>query len=82
MSVKNAIGTSLLVAGLLLAIVGWSKRGGETVEKEIQDKEVVLRNIDNYNLNWRAFFGLTFAGFGVGLLAFPSENKVDTGKYD
>lgn len=82
MSVKNVIGACLLATGLLLAIVGWSKRGGETVEKEIQDKEVVLRNIDNYNLNWRAFFGLTFAGLGVGLLAFPSNKTIDDGKYD
>lgn len=82
MSAKNAIGTSLLIAGLLLSIVGWSKSSGETVTKEIQDKEVVVRNIDNYNLNWRAFFGLTFAGLAVGLLVFPSNTTIDGGKYD
>lgn len=82
MSVKNAVGTSLIVIGLLLALVGWNKRGGETVTKDIRDTEVVVRNIDNYNLNWRAFFGLTFAGLGLGLVAFPSNKKIEEGRFD
>lgn len=81
MSVKNAFGASLLVIGLLLAMIGWSKRGGETVTKTIQGTEVVVRNSDNYNLNWRAFFGLTFAGLGIGLLAFPANSTIDREKY-
>ncbi len=81
MSVKNAFGASLLVAGLFLAMVGWSKRSGETVTKTIQGKEVVMLNSDSYNLNWRAFFGLTFAGLGIGLLAFPGINTIDREKY-
>ncbi len=82
MSVKNAIGTSLLVVGLLISIVGWTKRSPEAISTEIQGKEVMIRNSDNYNLNWRAFFGLTFAGLGVGLLGFPANKDIDAEKFD
>ncbi|MDP5170826.1 MAG: hypothetical protein NWR72_11320 [Bacteroidia bacterium] len=81
MSVKNAIGTCLLIFGLGLAIIGWSKTSGETITKEINGKEVVLRNSDNYNLNWRAFFGLTFAGLGFLIALFPGDDVIDRGKY-
>ncbi len=82
MSTKNAIGTSLLILCLGITVIGWSKASSDTVTKKINGTEVVLRNSDSYNLNWRAFFGLTFAGLGLGLIAFPSQKVIDADKYE
>ncbi|MDX1909550.1 MAG: hypothetical protein SF053_21100 [Bacteroidia bacterium] len=73
---KNTIGLSLLAIGLFLTIRGYSVSGAPEKTIKAQGTEVVVRNSNNYNLNWRTFFGLTNVLLGIGLLAFPSNYKI------
>jgi len=75
------MGASLLFVGLVISIIGWNKKGPETLTQDIQGTEVVIKNSDAQHFNWRAFMGLTFAILGTGLWAFPSQKKFEEWRY-
>ncbi|MDX2284397.1 MAG: hypothetical protein NW241_09555 [Bacteroidia bacterium] len=77
MKVKNVFGSCLLAFGLLLAIIGFSKRGDAEVARDVNGTEVVYKNINSYNLNWRAFFGIAFAIVGLGIWILPSQAAIE-----
>ncbi len=76
-SVKDAFGASLLIAGLILALIGFSKAGGETYTFTYKGVEELLLNFNALNLNWRVFFGGVFMFFGLGLWIFPSQARIN-----
>ncbi len=82
MSIKNTLGLSLLFIGLVVLIVGCSRGDSTEITKEINGKEVVLKNSDAENLNWRIFYGSVVSVLGIGILAFPGQKTIDAGKFD
>ncbi len=81
MNVKNAIAASLLFIGLLISIVGWSKKGPEQNDFKYEGQEVVVKNSESQHFNWRAFMGLTFCVVAVGLLILPGPEKIEAERY-
>ncbi|MEM6764008.1 MAG: hypothetical protein AAF824_02885 [Bacteroidota bacterium] len=79
---KNFFGTILLVSGLFIMIVGWSRRDSETVTEEVNGTEIVVKNSEAENFNWRSFYGGLIAFFGFVGLVFPSQKVIDGGKFD
>ncbi|MEO0898399.1 MAG: hypothetical protein AAFY71_18450 [Bacteroidota bacterium] len=81
MNVKNAIATGLVVFGLILAITGFNKKAGETVDYDYDGTEQVLRNSESQHFNWRAFLGFAVSGIGFLLYAFPSQKDIEARRY-
>ena len=77
--VKNVIGWSLIIAGLILTMSGFNIAGEEVVTKTINGMETPLRSMDGYQWNWRAFMGLGAFFTGFGLWFFPSMRVIETG---
>ena len=75
--VKNVVGWSLIVAGLILTISGFNIEGTEQVTQTIQGMEVPLKSMDGYQWNWRAFVGLGAFFTGFGLWFFPSSRVIE-----
>lgn len=81
MNVKNAVAASLLFIGLVISIIGWTKKAPETETEEIKGTEVVVRNSDSQHFNWRAFMGLTFSVVAIGLFILPGPEKLEAERY-
>ncbi len=79
---KNFFGTVLLVSGLIIMIVGYNRRDEPTKVEEVNGTEIVVKNSEAENFNWRSFYGGLIAFFGVAGLAFPSQKVIDGGKFD
>jgi hypothetical protein len=82
MSVKNGVGTSLLLFGILIFLIGSRMGAKPEVTQTYNGVEQVVFNRDSYNLNWRMFWGGVVIFLGAGLLIFPSQAKIDEGKFD
>lgn len=76
-SVKDAFGGSLFLAGFILMLIGFSKSGGDVYTFTYEGFEQTLRNINADNLNWRVFFGGVFMFFGLALYIFPSQAAIN-----
>jgi len=76
MTLKQALGFMLLFCGLAVAIGGFARRAPETVKTKINGYEVVLKNSARQNANWQAWLGFFYAGIGIAVLAFPSQETI------
>ena len=79
---KNLFGTVLLFVGLIIMIAGYNRRGDNTKVEEVNGTEIVVKNSEAENFNWRSFYGGLIAFLGVSSLLFPSQQTIDAGKFD
>lgn len=82
MTIKNALGLSLLFIGLVILIIGFSAGDSVEITKEINGREVVLKNSNAENLNWRLLYGSVVTFLGIAAIAFPSQKAIDAEKFD
>lgn len=79
---KNLFGTVLLVVGLIILVAGFNRRGDATIVDNVNGTEIVVKNSEAENFNWRSFYGGLIAFLGVSSLLFPSQQTIDAGKFD